>query len=311
MIFRPGKEEDIPQIIDLLKASLGESMIPKSIPLWKWKHLDNPFGKSPVLLAVENDKIIGVRAFLKWEFLRDGNTMKACRAVDTAIHPDFQGKGLFTQLTTNLIDQIKEEDIQLIYNTPNTQSMPGYLKMGWEKWGKLPLKMHFHIGSSTNGKTITSDWNEIQPLITEIEKKGIPSSVSQTHLVPGFLNWRYANCPLFPYEFISDGESYLMISRIKDGKMGRELRITDLFTLDSFGKAQKKDLNKKLKNAQKQSGARFSSFSGLSYVNQDAINLGILPVLAIGPQVTLRKVSESTDPMILNWGWSLGDLEVF
>lgn len=311
MIFRPGKEEDIPQIIDLLKASLGESMIPKSILLWKWKHLDNPFGKSPVLLAVENDKIIGVRAFLKWEFLREGNTMKACRAVDTAIHPDFQGQGLFTQLTTNLTDQIKEEDTQLIYNTPNTQSMPGYLKMGWEKWGKLPLKMQFHMGSSGNGKAISSDWNEIQPIITAIEKKGNAASIIQTNLISGFLNWRYSNCPLFPYEYISDGESYLMIFRIKDGKMGRELRITDLFTFDSFGKTQKKELHKKLRSLQKQSGARFSSFSGLGYVKQNAINLGILPVLAIGPMVTLRKVSESIDSQTLNWGWSLGDLEVF
>lgn len=295
----------------MLRASLGESIIPKSIPLWKWKHLDNPFGKSPVLLAVKHEKIIGVRAFLKWEFDLEDKILKACRAVDTAIHPDFQGKGLFTHLTNDLMDQIKGEDTSLIFNTPNTQSMPGYLKMGWEKWGKLPLKMQFHMGSSPSGKVPPSRWNEIQTLISEIEKQGNSSSIIQTHLVPGFLNWRYANCPLFPYNFISDGESYLLVYRIKEGKMGRELRITDLFTLESFGKIQKKDLNKNLKTIHKQSGARFTSFSGLGYPKQNALQLGILPVLAIGPIVTLRKVSQNIDPVKLNWGWSLGDLEVF
>lgn len=312
MIFRPGTEEDIPQIIQLLKASLGESLIPKSEALWKWKHLDNPFGKSPVLLAEEDNKIIGVRAFLNWEFVQNNEPINACRAVDTAIHPDFQGKGLFTKLSLNLTDQIREDGTQLIYNTPNTQSLPGYLKMGWEKWGKLPLKMKFHMGgSASRAKELFSDWSAVQDLIRKIELRKNSGSRIQTHIVPGYLNWRYADCPLFPYQFISDGESYLLIFRIKEGKMGRELRITDLFTVDSFGKSQKKELNKALKQIQKQSSARFTSFSGLAYSNQQSIDLGILPVLSIGPIITLRKVSEYSDPMNLDWGWSLGDLEVF
>ncbi len=286
-------------------------MIPKSEALWNWKHQDNPFGKSPVLLAEEDDKIIGVRAFLRWEFLQEGKLLKACRAVDTAIHPDFQGKGIFTKLSLDLIDQLKEEGIQLIYNTPNTQSLPGYLKMGWEKWGKLPLKMQFHMGSSAPTIKFTSDWSSITNLIQEIEKKEDFSPSIQTHLAPGFLNWRYANCPLFPYQFITDAESYLLIFRIKDGKMGRELRITDFFTLDSFRKIQKKELNKELKSIQKQSAARFTSFSGLALQKKHSIDLGILPVLAIGPTITLRKVPESVDPLRLDWNWSLGDLEVF
>lgn len=311
MIFRKGTQDDIPQIIHLLKASLGESMIPKSEALWNWKHQGNPFGKSPVLLAEEEDKIIGVRAFLRWDFLQEGKILKACRAVDTAIHPDFQAKGIFTKLTVDLIDQIKEEGVQLIYNTPNTQSLPGYLKMGWAKWGKLPLKMQFHIGRSVPIEKFTSDWSTIQNLIKEIENQENSSPGIQTYLTPGFLNWRYANSPLFPYQFITDAESWLLIFRIKDGKMGRELRITDLFTLDSFGKIQKKELNKELKSIQKQSGARFTSFSGLAPQKKYLLNLGILPVFSIGPTITVRKVSESIDPLRLDWNWSLGDLEVF
>ncbi len=312
MIFRPGTEEDIPQIIDLLKISLGESLIPKSEALWKWKHLDNPFGKSPVLLAEKDGEIIGVRAFLKWEFAQGTEIIKACRAVDTAVHPEFQGKGLFTKLSLNLIEQIREDGTHLIYNTPNTQSLPGYLKMDWEKWGKLPLKMKFHMtGSSSKQKVFSSDWSTVYPLISKIESVKNPCSTIQTHTISGYFNWRYADCPLFPYQFISDRESYLLIFRIKEGKMGRELRITDLFTGDSFGKTQKKELNKELNNFQKQSGARFTSFSGIAYSNQQALDLGILPVLSIGPIITLRKVSEDSEPMNLNWGWSLGDLEVF
>ena len=172
--------------------------------------------------------------------------------------------------------------------------------------------MKFHVGGSGSKlKELASDWSTVQHLIREIEAQKYSGATIQTHLSPGYLNWRYADCPLFPYQFLSDQVSYLLIFRIKEGKMGRELRITDFFTLDSFGKNQKKELSKELKNIQKQSGARFTSFSGLSYSNQQTPDLGILPVLSIGPIITLRKVSEDSEPMNLPWGWSLGDLEVF
>jgi hypothetical protein len=40
-------------MIGLLKKSLGEGLIPKSEALWNWKHEQNPFGASFVLLAEE------------------------------------------------------------------------------------------------------------------------------------------------------------------------------------------------------------------------------------------------------------------
>ena len=53
MHIRQATDEDIPRIISLLKKSLGEA-IPKSETYWNWKHQNNPFGKSYVLLTEEN-----------------------------------------------------------------------------------------------------------------------------------------------------------------------------------------------------------------------------------------------------------------
>ncbi|MBN3582444.1 GNAT family N-acetyltransferase [Algoriphagus aestuarii] len=310
MEIRKGQEHDIPEIISLLKISLGESMIPKSESLWSWKHLDNPFGKSPVLVAVENSKIIGVRAFLRWEFLVDGEVKKACRAVDTAVHPDFQGKGVFSNLTLRLIEELKQEGLDLIYNSPNADSMPGYLKMGWQKWGKLPLKLDFHLSVGKNNHSLEPEnWETISELVAKIE--GSEQAENQTNLKLGYLKWRYCDCPLFPYYFLTDQKSYLLFYRIKESKMGREIRITDLFTLEEFQDSDRKQLHAQLKEIQKLSGARFTSFSGLRYLEQDAISLGILPILKAGPEVTLRKVNPDFDPFAQNWKWSLGDLEVF
>ncbi len=312
MQIRKANSSDLPSIINLLKASLGESLIPKSEELWNWKHVANPFGQSPVLIAEDNGMICGVRVFLRWEFCLGKKTIRASRAVDTAIHPDYQGKGLFKSLTLSLISELKEEGVELIYNTPNSQSTPGYLKMGWEKWGKLPLKMHFNfsVGKSKSQSQV-SDWRSISNLIQKIEQTQLDSDLIITNLVSGYIHWRYITCPLFPYHFISDGETYLLIYRIKEGKIGRELRVVDFFQLSVFGQNEKKQLNARLKTIQKNERVRFTSFSGLQFGKGLPVEMGVMPVMSIGPEVTLRKVASSQDLLQQPWGWSLGDLEVF
>lgn len=311
MIIRPGEENDIPAIVDLLRISLGETLIPKSENLWKWKHEANPFGKSPVILAEENGVLVGVRAFLRWEFVEDGKIIKALRAVDTATHPEYQGKGIFSKLTLALLDEMKKDGTELVFNTPNGSSAPGYLKMGWEKWGKLPLKLNFHFGKSVRINPENSDWALVDDIVQNIETSKRPGGGIQTKLVPGYLHWRYRDNPLFPYQFVSDGKSYLLVYRIKESKMGREFRICDLFTTRQLSKTETKELKDCLNHRIRASGARFSSFSGLSCPTQNLINLGVLPILKIGPLVTLRKMQENFNPMDQSWTWSLGDLEVF
>lgn len=312
MLIRKATPSDIPDIIGLLKASLGESMIPKSESLWKWKHVDNPFGTSPVLIAEESGQLIGVRAFLRWEILVNGDTISCCRAVDTAIHPDHQGKGLFKKLTLQLIEEIKAEGVDVIFNTPNQRSLPGYIKMGWEKWGKLPLKLEFHLSKRKNKHPLNPpNWSFIEDLIQNIIKKPSTFHQSSPHLQPNYLKWRYWECPLFPYYFLSDGENYIIFYRIKEGKMGRELRISDLFYAMDISEEKKEEAQEKLKNSQKISGARFSSFSGLNYPNQNLISLGSLPILKVGPLVTLREVNDKIQPQDIDWNWSLGTLELF
>ena len=311
MIIRKATESDIPEIIDLLKLSLGESLIPKSESLWRWKHLENPFGPSPCLLAEENGKLIGVRAFLRWDYVENQKIYPAYRAVDTATHPDHQGKGIFKKLTMELVSTIQQEGAGLIFNTPNANSSPGYLKMGWEKWGSLPLKLNFHFGKAGKTPEASADWDYAEPLIRKLETAEHPQPGLTTRLLPGYLNWRYRDSPLFPYHYLSDGEKYLLIYRIKEGKMGREFRICDFFTTAEFSPFQKKDLQNALQQRISDSGARFSSFSGLCYPLQKNLDMGIFPILKIGPTITLRKLQGNFQPISQNWAWSLGDLEVF
>jgi GNAT superfamily N-acetyltransferase len=311
MIIRKAEESDTESIIELLKVSLGENLLPKSIDFWKWKHQENPFGKSPVVLAEDNGKVIGVRAFLRWEFSQGNKLIPCGRAVDTAVHPAHQGKGIFTKLTKTLLEEVKKEGFDLIYNTPNPQSLPGYLKMGWKKWGRLPLKIQLHFPKPwSNSPLINFDWSEARSLIQEIETASNPSFMAQSRIKPGYIHWRYENCPVVNYSFISDFKSYLLIFRIKEGKWGRELRICDLFCGVNFDKVAKRALNRQFKELVISEKIRFSSFSGLNSKSEN-LNLGLLPVLPLGPLVTLNQLNKDLNCAKIDWNWSLGDLELF
>ena len=139
MKFVTGTEEHTRQIVELLKITLGESLTKKTIEFWNWKHTENPFGKSKIILAFDGEMLVGVRAFMCWQFSNATETIKCVRAVDTAVHPSYQGKGIFSKLTIRSLDECKKDNISIVFNTPNKISKIGYLKLGWVDIGKLPL----------------------------------------------------------------------------------------------------------------------------------------------------------------------------
>lgn len=309
MQIRNGQADDVPAIVELLKKSLGEGLLPKSEKLWNWKHQANPFGPSPVLLAEENGLLVGVRTFLKWEFIRNEKVLHACRAVDTAVHPDFQGKGIFTQMTLELVRQMREEKHDLIFNTPNQKSTPGYLKMGWEEYRKLPVFLGFRPTLPKKPSIEPADWSQVTELIQKFESTSLSSDEVKTHLVPGYIHWRYVQCPLFPYQYISDGKSFLLVYRIKESSWGNEFRCCDLFTSQEFDQNSSQALASSLKETFRQSHCLVISFSGQK--ENQHLGMNFLPKLSLGPSITLKQLAFHLDAKDLPWSWSLGDLEVF
>jgi hypothetical protein len=135
---RRASREDLPGILELARRSLGWT--DDTTEFLEWKHLQNPFGESPMWLAIDGERIVGFRAFLRWEFTAGADRIvRAVRAVDTATDPDYQGRGIFTLVTQTAIGELPALGIELIFNTPNEKSLPGYLKMGWVELGRLPV----------------------------------------------------------------------------------------------------------------------------------------------------------------------------
>nr|MDQ3958041.1 GNAT family N-acetyltransferase [Actinomycetota bacterium] len=138
---RPYTDADEPAVLELLQAAMGGGPAGARAPsFFRWKHLAGPFGRSFLILAEDSDRVVGLRAFMRWRFTGAGGTLDAVRAVDTATHPDYQGRGIFTRLTMEALDALRDE-VDLVFNTPNKLSLPGYLKMGWAVTGRVPISV--------------------------------------------------------------------------------------------------------------------------------------------------------------------------
>jgi hypothetical protein len=269
---------------------------------------------------------------MQWQWQWNGNVYKAIRAVDTATHPDHQGKGIFKKLTLQQLELCKQQGIHFVFNTPNDQSRPGYLKMGWVQQGKMPLKLKvinpialayaiaFKKGKGAAGADDPTPAQTWDPRVFDLMKNySIKDEHLNTAISSSYIRWRYADNPLFRYNYFTDFENFLLIGRIKSHSFTRELRLVDcmLFNNSSANKRINSLISKAVLPYCKKNKIQVISFSGQQYQSyQSALNwMGIIPVQNRGPIVTLRDLNMNERfPELLdikNWGYSLGDMELF
>ncbi|MCF4102658.1 GNAT family N-acetyltransferase [Gillisia sp. M10.2A] len=176
--------EDVSEIIDLIHLGLSEKNTEAS---FLWKHFENPFGKSLGLLACDKTKIVGVRMFMFWEFKKGDKVVKAVRPVDTIIHPDYRGQGLFKDLTLAGLKKFISK-YSLVFNTPNNNSLPGYIKMGWQHYSK---ELYFNLGIVLPSLNRNISIRKIENNSFNLRDVNLEYDSFRTHISKDFLNWRY------------------------------------------------------------------------------------------------------------------------
>lgn len=319
--IRPAEEKDLSSILQLYQLSLGNTEGMRTEVYWRWKHEQNPFGRSPVLLAWKDNQLVGMRAFMRWRFQYQGKSFLAYRAVDTATHPQFQGKGIFSKLTMALVNQIQSGEPALIFNTPNAQSKPGYLKMGWKIFGKMPLQLHvspFNFMQRLGGSV-----PEIGCTWSESEMAGMLDNWTQTHRdivhtdysVP-YLHWRYKQIPILSYQCkveSRNNSSVCIIYRVKKTKYVRELRVNDVFYLGPEAKQLICD-NLIQVNRQHKPDVMTILTDSHSLVRQ-ALPFGYFKANSLGLAITCREVNDrqlmGLAQQPARWSLSAGTLELF
>ena len=314
--LRPATPDDLPQILELCRRSLGWDESGDWEGLYRWKHLDNPFGASPAwVAAVESaggERLVGLRVFLRWQFVRDGAVVHAVRAVDTATDPDFRGRGLFTALTLGALPALRAEGVELVFNTPNDQSRPGYVKMGWQPVGTLrPVLRPVGLGSVprlVRSRVPAALWPEPLSVGRSVEDwlaadgRALLSGRSagdglRTAVDEAFARWRFG-AALQPCRVIG-ADGTVAVVQVRARGAAREL-----VCLCAWGAAR--DVDALLIAAARAAGADV-----VLRLGAPSIRRGFVGVRALGPRLTCLMLADAPVPPLAHWQLTMGDVALF
>lgn len=343
---RGYRSEDEAQVLELVRRSLGESDIHQRTPaIWRWKHLFSPFGPSHVWVACDDSgQLIGLRCFMQWELKSGEHRVRAARAVDTCTHPNFRRKGIFSTLTRSAVDAARAEGIHLVFNTPNNDVLPGYLKLGWRYVATVqPLIKVLHpprfvrgLLSSRLGKqksranspeeffreqptpvqTLFERGDALDRLIQLNDQSSYRYGSLRTHRSGAYLHWRYGEHPSIPYWTVfveHDGElKGCVIFRTNTRYRMKEVVLCELILAEP-NQELAHFLLARLKSALR-ADYLVGYFPEGSFPRRTLDRWGFRTVPRLGMNFAVSTLDPNLpqDPQLFNnWNLSLGDLELF
>lgn len=273
-------------------------------------------------MAEADGGLAGFRTFVRWEFEHpDGRTRRAVRAVDTATHPDFQGRGIFTKLTTAALDELRDEGVDFVFNTPNDKSRPGYLKMGWKQVGRLPVRIRpagpAAVWRMARARVPAGKWSlpcdraaspgDVMgdPGVGELLASQPRADRLRTRRSPAFLSWRYSLDALH-YRVVTAGGAPsrgLLVFRLRPRGSAVEVVVADVIVRDGDRETERA-LVRELR--------RMKLGDYLIRIDRRTRPPGgFLPLPGQGPILTWRAVRQPDMPVLDDWDLRLGDIELF
>ncbi|HZH44649.1 MAG TPA: GNAT family N-acetyltransferase [Lysobacter sp.] len=146
---------DLSEYVELFRAcfpSAGKLADPAYL---RWLYAENPTGPVIGFNAREGGRLVAHYVCVPVPLELDGKRVRALLSLNTATHPDFQGRGLFTRLAELTYRAGAEEGARLVYGVANANSTPGFVrKLGFA----LVAPLEARIGLGPLGRF---DWERV------------------------------------------------------------------------------------------------------------------------------------------------------
>lgn len=138
-------EEAISQYEHLFRACFPGTTHLRA-PYLRWLYQANPAGRVRGFDAFEGDELAGHYACIPTSISVAGREAPALLSLNTATHPRFQGKGLFTRLAAMTYEAGAKEGFKAVFGVANANSTPGFTrKLGFQL--VAPLEARVGLGS--------------------------------------------------------------------------------------------------------------------------------------------------------------------
>ena len=113
----------------------------KTEALLRWRFEGNPHGPAKFVVAEQGGRIAGMIALVPSRLGNGPTALRGYQAIDTAVHPDWRGRGIFVELGTAAQSQ-EALNADVLWGFPNANAAPGWFgRLGWTSFGAAPLMM--------------------------------------------------------------------------------------------------------------------------------------------------------------------------
>ena len=307
-----GDARDSEQILSLLGVSLGWDDDARYRELFAWKHERNPFGPS-----------------LAWVVERGGESWPSACSCDgcsaAAVHaargaggrhrdaPRPPGPRPVHGADTHALEACRAEGVAFVFNTPNAQSRPGYLKLGWREVGRPRLSRGHAVGRRRHRRpeprpgraVVGADRRRRRHRV--VARRGRSLAGTAAGVVDGpdvadgvgrrFARWRYG-LPELHYRVVDDRRRRSSCASGAAAPAGSSWSPSSSATPTAPTAWSIDTLRRSARPTPCASAARTSA-------------VGFVPVPGGGPILTWRAVCDHGPPPLPNWDLCLGDLELF
>lgn len=250
-----NNEHDVQGTLRMLttatKSSKALSM--KTLDWFFWKFGQSPFGEAVVAIAATpQEQVAGVVAFGLYELTQGNENIKAALSYETFVHPEFRRMGLFSRLIAAGVQECERRGVQVLFNFPNSSSLPGFVKKGWleagaprlfmkpVQWRRLLTNFQWGIRKAAfkpdRIQTFSpEDYHGFADRLTEM--RSIRSEQSwAARRTPAYMIWRYQTYPLYRYVVVSHEMGWAIVRTGSRGSY-QEAQVLDWFPQTSFSRA--------------------------------------------------------------------------
>lgn len=139
MEIRPYAPGDEREILKLFQVAFGQELEPET---WKWRFLDNPSNPGRVFINLmwDGPVLAGHYAVSPVRINIAGEVRLAALSMTTMTHPDYAGRGIFTQLAESVYTELRRSGYSMVWGFPNHNSHYGFVqRLKWIDVYQVPM----------------------------------------------------------------------------------------------------------------------------------------------------------------------------
>jgi GNAT superfamily N-acetyltransferase len=195
--------DDPERFAPLMQAAFGLQASPRH---FTWKYLENPAGRGAGFEAIGPNGAVAFRGVIPETYLVQGKRMRVHQGVDSMVHPDYRGRGVYMALMRRMYEHLLAEEGGYTLVAFSNEKMVSVLTKR-DRWTHLhtipfmflPRIIHRVRPWRSRAKdvvfTTVKRATELEPYLGV---RGQPARAVTVELSPEFLQWRGFDNPYNP-----------------------------------------------------------------------------------------------------------------